>query len=96
MMESPVSVSRRSLSPSEVSDRPRPSPALPRSFDPNDAQVRERQRTMDVDMAMQLSRARRDTLHASPVAAFSSPQSIPNDDQPQPDFDLLADPAAHG
>ena len=93
-----MSVSRRSLSPSEVSDRPRPSPALPRSFDPNDAQVRERQRTMDVDMAMQLSRARRDTLHASPVATFASPQSIPNndrDDQLQPDFDLLADPAAH-
>lgn len=94
-MESPVSVSRRSLSPSELSDRPRLSPALPRSFDPNDAQVRERQRTMDVDMAMQLSRARRDTLHASPVATFSSPQSIPADDQPQPDFELLADPAAH-
>ncbi|KAF9057853.1 hypothetical protein BJ165DRAFT_1424025 [Panaeolus papilionaceus] len=84
-------VRRRSISPSEVSDvtsRPTPgasnssgnptrhSPILVRSFDPNDPQVRERQRTMDVDMAMQLSRARRETLHASPVATFASPSVI--------------------
>ncbi|CAA7258567.1 unnamed protein product [Cyclocybe aegerita] len=72
-------VRRRSLSPSEMSDinsrAPRHSPTLVRSFDPNDPQVRERQRTMDVDMAMQLSLARRDTLNAasSPVVTFQTP-----------------------
>lgn len=40
----------------------RHSPTLVRSFNPNDPDVRERQRTMDVDMAMQLSRARRETI----------------------------------
>ncbi|KDR84050.1 hypothetical protein GALMADRAFT_54371 [Galerina marginata CBS 339.88] len=81
VMSSPVSISpprRRSLSPSEISDGnsmrpPRHSPTLTRSFDPFD---RERQRTMDVDMAMQLSLARRDTLHASPVATFASPAPL--------------------
>ncbi|KAF5322596.1 hypothetical protein D9619_000538 [Psilocybe cf. subviscida] len=50
------------------------SPTLTRSFqfDPNDPQVRERQRTMDVDMAMQLSLARRETLHSSPVNTFGA------------------------
>ncbi|KAF9478417.1 cora-domain-containing protein [Pholiota conissans] len=92
---------RRSVSPSEQSDlaRLRHSPALSRSFDLNDPQVRERQRTMDVDMALQLSLARRDTLHSSPIAAFSSPQLMsPDDDEafapPQQDFSLLDDPAA--
>ncbi|KAJ3507088.1 hypothetical protein NLJ89_g6502 [Agrocybe chaxingu] len=72
-------VRRSSLSPSEISDinsrAPRHSPTLARSFDPNDPQVRERQRTMDVDMAMQLSLARRDTLNAasSPVVTFQTP-----------------------
>ncbi|KAK0243117.1 hypothetical protein EDD85DRAFT_317023 [Armillaria nabsnona] len=67
---------RDSVSPSD--DRPRHSPTLVRSFDPNDPQVRERQRTMDVDMAMHLSRARRETIISSPV---SSPYetSVPQD-----------------
>ncbi|KAJ7437135.1 manganese resistance protein MNR2 [Mycena galericulata] len=50
-----------SRSESDIS-RPRLSPTAARSFDPNDPQFRERQRTMDVDMAMQLSRARRETI----------------------------------
>lgn len=93
-MSSPVSISptrRRSLSPSEISDGnsirpPRHSPTLTRSFDPNDPQVRERQRTMDVDMALQLSLARRETMHSSPVATFASPggqQPIPDLSFPQ-------------
>ncbi|KAF8897932.1 hypothetical protein BD779DRAFT_1466001 [Infundibulicybe gibba] len=67
-------VRRHSATASEISEltssRARHSPTLPRSFDPNDPQVRERQRTMDVDMAMHLSRARRETitLASSPVA----------------------------
>ncbi|KAF9006678.1 hypothetical protein BDQ17DRAFT_1540456 [Cyathus striatus] len=70
---SPVSIPgtspsrRRSISPSEISDhttRLRHSPTLTRSFDPNDPTVRERQRTMDADMAAQLFRARRETVSA--------------------------------
>lgn len=57
------------------SSRPRMSPTLARSYDPNDPQVRERQRTMDVDMAMHLSRARRETAtNASPASSFDSPR----------------------
>jgi magnesium transporter len=55
--------------------RPRLSPTLVRSFDPNDPQVRERQRTMDVDMAVQLSRARREpVLSSSPTSSFDGPR----------------------
>lgn len=50
----------------------RHSPTLTRSFNPHAPDVRERQRTMDADMAMQLSRARRDTEsqpgRTSPIA----------------------------
>lgn len=49
----------------------RHSPTLVRSFNPNDPDVRERQRTMDVDMAMQLSRARRVT-NASTTSPFET------------------------
>ena len=49
--------------PSNASDHVRRSPTLGRSFDPD---ARERQRTMDVDMALQLSRARRETISISP------------------------------
>ena len=49
--------------PSNASDHVRRSPTLARSFDPD---ARERQRTMDVDMALQLSRARRETISISP------------------------------
>ncbi|CAK5275278.1 unnamed protein product [Mycena citricolor] len=60
---SPVRRRTTSVSHSE-SDvaRSRHSPTISRSVDPNDPLARERQRTMDVDMAMQLSRARRETL----------------------------------
>ncbi|KAG6902458.1 hypothetical protein C0995_016320 [Termitomyces sp. Mi166 len=60
------SVRRRRSTSSDASDltaRLRHSPILARSFDP---EARERQRTMDVDMAMQLSRARRETVTGSP------------------------------
>lgn len=88
---------RRSISPSEHSEltRLRHSPALNRSFDPNDPQVRERQRTMDVDMAMQLSLARRDTLLSASPQGMSPP--VPDEDAfslPQQDFALLDDHAA--
>jgi magnesium transporter len=72
----------RSISPGEI-EIPHHSPTGSRAFHPNDPHVRERQRTMDVDMAMQLSLARRDTLHSSPVSAFSA-SAIPSN-QPAPD-----------
>ena len=50
-------------------NRPRLSPVLSRSFDPNDPEARERQRTMDVDMAMQLQRARRETISVPPATS---------------------------
>ncbi|TFK43829.1 hypothetical protein BDQ12DRAFT_702795 [Crucibulum laeve] len=82
LSSSPVSIRggspsrRRSTSPSELSDvtsrPPRHSPTLVRSYDPNDPQVRERQRTMDVDMARQFALARRETLpQVSPVVGVS-------------------------
>ncbi|KAI0265969.1 hypothetical protein BC834DRAFT_824319, partial [Gloeopeniophorella convolvens] len=47
----------------------RRSPTLSRSFNPMDPDARERQRTLDVDMAMHLSRARRESISVSPVAS---------------------------
>ncbi|KAJ7249732.1 hypothetical protein B0H12DRAFT_989634, partial [Mycena haematopus] len=65
---------RASLSRSETDiSRSRHSPTVARSLDPNDPSVRERQRTMDVDMAMQLSRARREV---SPVGEREQPDSV--------------------
>ncbi|KAF6762058.1 hypothetical protein DFP72DRAFT_595015 [Ephemerocybe angulata] len=55
-----------SASPEDPTRPARHSPTLVRSFNPNDPDVRERQRTMDVDMAMQLSRARRETNASLP------------------------------
>ena len=73
-------VRRRSLSPGDLADlsskAPHHSPVA-RTFDPNDPHVRERQRTMDVDMAMQLSRARRDTILSSPVSALTAMPNQP-------------------
>ncbi|RDB19793.1 putative metal ion transporter C17A12.14 [Hypsizygus marmoreus] len=57
------SPTRRRASDASDLTRRRHSPTLVRSFDP---EARERQRTMDVDMAMQLSRARRETISISP------------------------------
>ncbi|KAI0677216.1 hypothetical protein C8Q78DRAFT_940167, partial [Trametes maxima] len=58
-------VRRRKSNGSEInepSSRPRLSPTLSRSYNPNDPDARERQRTMDADMAIQLSRARSGTV----------------------------------
>jgi len=79
---SPVITRRRSsVSASDISElgnRPRPSPTVPRSFDPNDPEAWERQRTMDVDMAMHLSRARRETVLTSPTTSpFEISQPVP-------------------
>ncbi|OJA15334.1 hypothetical protein AZE42_03343 [Rhizopogon vesiculosus] len=52
--------------------RPHISPTLVRSCDPNDPQVRERQRTLDVDMALHLSRARRETITTPPSTSYES------------------------
>ncbi|KAI0747443.1 hypothetical protein BC629DRAFT_1298582, partial [Irpex lacteus] len=46
----------------DLPSRPRLSPTLTRSYNPNDPDVRERQRAMDVDMALHLSRARSNTV----------------------------------
>ena len=46
----------------EASSRPRLSPTLSRSYNPNDPDALERQRTLDADMAIQLSRARSGTI----------------------------------
>ncbi|KAF9226839.1 cora-domain-containing protein [Gyrodon lividus] len=53
--------------------RPHRSPTLTRSFDPNDPDARERQRTMDVDMALHLSLARRETI-VSPPSPYDGPR----------------------
>ncbi|KAF7332415.1 hypothetical protein MKEN_00123300 [Mycena kentingensis (nom. inval.)] len=66
---------RTSTSSENELARARHSPTLARSFDPNDPDVRERQRTMDVDMAMHLSRARRETI-GSPGAGETSPDEV--------------------
>jgi magnesium transporter len=58
---SPIRLGGSQSDCAETPNHARRSPTLPRSFDPNDPEVRERQRTMDVDMALHLSRARRDT-----------------------------------
>jgi magnesium transporter len=54
--------------------RARGSPTLTRSVDPNDPDARERQRTMDVDMALHLSRARRETV-VHPSSPFDGPRA---------------------
>src|ERR1700744_4510225 len=86
-----VSPVRRRESEIDVYDptRPRLSPALARTFDPNDPEVRERQRTMDVDMAMQLSRARRETISTSPgVSPYEISSAHPHADPNFPSLSL--------
>lgn len=58
----------------EPAPRPRGSPTLTRSVDHNDPDARERQRTMDVDMALHLSRARRETI-VHPTSPFDGPRA---------------------
>ncbi|CAL1700340.1 unnamed protein product [Somion occarium] len=68
---SPVQHHRSSISSdaAELGQRPpRLSPTLMRSYNPNDPDQQERQRAMDADMAMHLSRARSNTIVSSPVS----------------------------
>ncbi|KAG6850193.1 hypothetical protein H0H93_016621 [Arthromyces matolae] len=70
-------VRRRRSSDASMTPLPHHSPTLSRSY--NDPEARERQRTMDVDMAMQLSRARRETVLGSPeLLAF--PERLPHEE----------------
>ncbi|KAG9317790.1 hypothetical protein JVU11DRAFT_2011 [Chiua virens] len=55
--------------------RARGSPTLTRSMDPNDPDARERQRTMDVGMALHLSRARRETIALPSPSPFDAAQT---------------------
>jgi magnesium transporter len=59
----------------------RMSPTLSRSYNPMDPDARERQRTLDVDMAMHLSRARHESFSVSPVA---SPLTMREHDDREP------------
>lgn len=52
----------------ESGSRPHISPTLICAYDLNDPEVRERQRTLDVDMALHLSRARRETITTPPTS----------------------------
>ncbi|KAG9015487.1 CorA metal ion transporter [Tulasnella sp. JGI-2019a] len=55
------------------SSGPRLSPTLTRTFDMNDVEARERQRAMDVDSAMQLSRARSNSVsQTSPLDGYEA------------------------
>ena len=54
--------------------RARGSPTHSRSLGSKDPDARERQRTLDVDMALQLSRARRETL-VQPTSPFDVPET---------------------
>ncbi|KAG0697318.1 hypothetical protein DFH29DRAFT_1022879 [Suillus ampliporus] len=64
----------------EPGSRPHISPTLIRSYDPNDPEVRERQRTLDVDMALHLSWARRETT--------TTPTTLPYELAPHPEAEL--------
>ena len=65
----------------DPSSRSRHSPVLVRSYDVNDPDVRERQRTMDVDMAIHLSRARRETISSPNTSSYENRPS-PYEDPP--------------
>lgn len=65
----------------ESGSRPHISPTLICAYDLNDPEVRERQRTLDVDMALHLSRARRETTTTPPASlqyeSTPHPEAIP-------------------
>lgn len=65
----------------ESGSRPHISPTLICSYDLNDPEVRERQRTLDVDMALHLSRARRETITTPPTSlqyeSAPHPEAVP-------------------
>ncbi|KAI0312285.1 hypothetical protein OF83DRAFT_670967 [Amylostereum chailletii] len=102
----------RNRSPSTSVDRDRAhsnspsharhSPTMSRGthYNPLDPETRERQRTMDVDMAMHLSRARRESVSTSPVLSplaihpshprpFESHQSHPHLSKPADSHDTF-------
>jgi magnesium transporter len=56
---------------------------LPRSYNPIDPDARERQRTLDVDLAMHLSRARHGSVSVSPEA---SPVAMREHDDREPEI----------
>jgi magnesium transporter len=60
---------RRSSLDSETAAATRRSITLSRSYNPLDPDARERQRTLDVDLAMHLSRARHGSVSVSPEAS---------------------------
>ncbi|KAI0252025.1 hypothetical protein BJV78DRAFT_385915 [Lactifluus subvellereus] len=74
---------RSSSLDSDTDTTPRMSPTLSRSYNPMDPDARERQRTLDEDMAMHLSRARHGSISVSPI---TSPLAIRehNDCEPEP------------
>lgn len=72
----------------ESNTRPHISATLARSYDPNDPHVRERQRTLDVDMALHLSRARRETI-ATPTSASYESAPHPEADPPFSHFSAI-------
>ena len=61
---------------------PRNSPTISRSFNPMDPDARERQRTLDVDMALHLSRARHGSVSISPVTSPLAVRELP---EPEPE-----------
>ncbi|KAG1805192.1 uncharacterized protein BJ212DRAFT_1392689 [Suillus subaureus] len=65
----------------ESGSRPHISPTLICSYDLDDLEVRERQRTLDVDMALHLSRARRETTTTPPTSlqyeSAPHPEAVP-------------------
>ena len=72
----------------EFPTRPRLSPTLARSYNPNDPEYRERQRAMDADMAMHLSRARSNTIVASSPVVSPSPRRLSADEESFPRLSL--------
>lgn len=92
---------RRSRSPEDLAGfaaRTKHSPTRGRSYNPADPEVRERQLTMDVDMAMHLHRARRETLHpSSPISPYDTTHPRSHLSQPSPEitFPNLSTLASH-
>ncbi|KZT71510.1 hypothetical protein DAEQUDRAFT_666025, partial [Daedalea quercina L-15889] len=71
------------VDPSVSHSRPRLSPTLTRGYNPNDPEVRERQRAMDADMAMHLSRARSNTVTSPPTSPVAPvPHTLSNSESP--------------
>ncbi|KAG6813036.1 hypothetical protein H0H92_014570 [Tricholoma furcatifolium] len=70
-------IRRRNSSSSDITASLRRSPILSRSLDP---EAQERQRTMDVDMAMHLSRARRETTIMGSPEISSIPDHMPHEE----------------